>query len=46
MAGVACPPQAAVLAELKAAGAKVLSSTTLVDSITALVSPALAGRSW
>lgn len=42
MAGVACPPQAAVLAELKAAGAKVLSSTTLVDSITALVSPALA----
>jgi len=41
-AGVACPPQAAVLAELKAGGAKVLSTTTLVDSITALVSPALA----
>jgi subtilisin family serine protease len=41
-AGVACPPQAAVLAELKAGGAKVLSTTTLVDSVTALVSPALA----
>jgi hypothetical protein len=41
-AGVACPAQAAVLAELKAGGASVLSSTTLVDSITALVSPALA----
>jgi hypothetical protein len=41
-AGVACPPQAAVLAELKAGGAKVLSTSTLVDSITALVSPALA----
>ena len=41
-AGVACPAQAAVLAELQAGGAKVLSSTTLVDSITALVSPALA----
>ena len=41
-AGVACPPQGAVLAELKAGGAKILSTTTLVDSITALVSPALA----
>jgi hypothetical protein len=41
-AGVACPPQAAVLAELKAGGAKVLATSTLVDSITALVSPALA----
>ena len=41
-AGVACPAQAAVLAELGAGGGKVLSSTTLVDSITALVSPALA----
>jgi len=40
--GVACPAQAAVLAELKAGGATVLSTTTLVDSITALVSPALA----
>ena len=41
-AGVACPAQSAVLAELKAGGATVLSTTTLVDSISALVSPAIA----
>ena len=41
-AGTACAAQAPVLSELKADGATVLATTTLVDSITALVSPALA----
>ncbi len=40
--GAACPAQARVLGALKAGGAKVLATTSLVDSITASVSPALA----
>jgi hypothetical protein len=40
--GAACPAQARVLTALKAGGAKVLATTSLVDSITASVSPALA----
>jgi hypothetical protein len=40
--GAACPAQVPVLAKLKADGATVLSTTTLVDSITAAVTPAMA----
>lgn len=39
-AASSCPPQAPVLAQLNAVGATVLSSTTLVDTITAKVTPA------
>src|SRR5579859_1619931 len=35
-----CPAQAPVLAQLQAAGATVLSTTTLVDTITARITPA------
>jgi len=40
--GFACPPQDPLLAELKAAGAQVVSKSTLVDTITASVSAAQA----
>ena len=39
VAGVPCPAQAPVVAQLKAAGAKILATTTLVDTLTAEVSP-------
>ncbi|MGP8207829.1 MAG: S8 family serine peptidase [Acidimicrobiales bacterium] len=41
-AGAACPAQAPVLAALRADGARVLATTSLVDSVTAAVSPTLA----
>ncbi|HMK97460.1 MAG TPA: S8 family serine peptidase, partial [Acidimicrobiales bacterium] len=40
--GATCPPQRPVVAELEAARARVLSTTTLVDTITAEVTPAQA----